>query len=302
MISTRIFSKAFAAGSVALGLLLGANAANAADVIFGSVPDKVIGVNNLDFNGKVYNVTFTDNETPAVATYGPYPGVFDFPDPLQGTHCGVLPVPDCIFVGEDAENASTALRSVLNDTLGNPEGTRALAVGVEGGGGLTFFRIAHASDYEDFPVIDRANIVYFWESGKGDGILDPWVGGTDPDADHYEAGVRLWARFTEVGSPTQFTLTVDKAGEGSGTVTSTPSGIDCGSTCSTSFDDGTSVTLTATPDAGSTFSSWSGCEPQTQTQCSVTMTQATTVTVTFAIGGDSKNTGFLPAVVDVILE
>ena len=43
------------------------------------------------------------------------------------------------------------------------------------------------------------------------------------------------------------TLTVTKAGNGTGTVTSTPPGISCGSTCSAIF--GGVVTLTATADA-----------------------------------------------------
>lgn len=53
-------------------------------------------------------------------------------------------------------------------------------------------------------------------------------------------------------------VTVGKTGSGSGTVTSSPAGIDCGSTCSGGFNDGASVTLTATPAAGSKFDGWSG--------------------------------------------
>ena len=53
-------------------------------------------------------------------------------------------------------------------------------------------------------------------------------------------------------------LTVNNTGSGSGTVTSTPSGIDCGSTCSAPFDVGTTVTLSATPAPGSRFAGWSG--------------------------------------------
>jgi probable HAF family extracellular repeat protein len=53
-------------------------------------------------------------------------------------------------------------------------------------------------------------------------------------------------------------LTVADSGTGSGTVTSTPSGISCGTTCSASYSSGTSVTLTATPNSGSTFTGWSG--------------------------------------------
>jgi hypothetical protein len=53
-------------------------------------------------------------------------------------------------------------------------------------------------------------------------------------------------------------LTVAKSGAGSGSVTSNPAGIDCGAACSKLFNYGTSVTLTAVPDSGSAFSSWSG--------------------------------------------
>ncbi|MBK7282972.1 InlB B-repeat-containing protein [Candidatus Aalborgicola defluviihabitans] len=41
-------------------------------------------------------------------------------------------------------------------------------------------------------------------------------------------------------------------------MTSSPVGINCGATCSASFADGASVTLTAMPDAGNTFTGWSG--------------------------------------------
>lgn len=56
----------------------------------------------------------------------------------------------------------------------------------------------------------------------------------------------------------QFTLTVTKAGLGTGTVTSAPLGINCGSDCVEIYNTGTSVTLSKTPAAGSVFSSWSG--------------------------------------------
>ena len=55
-----------------------------------------------------------------------------------------------------------------------------------------------------------------------------------------------------------FALTLAKVGTGIGTVTSIPAGIDCGTNCQGSFAAGTTVTLLAAPDAGSTFSGWSG--------------------------------------------
>ena len=78
-----------------------------------------------------------------------------------------------------------------------------------------------------------------------------------------------------------FTLTVSKGGTGSGTVTSSPSGVDCGSTCSKSFSSGTSVTLTATPGGGSVFAGWSGGGCSGTGTCTVTMNATTTVTATF---------------------
>ena len=70
------------------------------------------------------------------------------------------------------------------------------------------------------------------------------------------------------------TLDIFKSGTGSGTVISQPAGIDCGSICAASFPDGTSVTLTATPAVGSTFTKWFGgaCSNQTSPTCVLTMT------------------------------
>ena len=54
-------------------------------------------------------------------------------------------------------------------------------------------------------------------------------------------------------TPQAFNLSVVRAGGGSGGVTSSPAGINCGTTCSASFTSGTQVTLTAAAAAGSTF-------------------------------------------------
>src|SRR5436305_220748 len=70
---------------------------------------------------------------------------------------------------------------------------------------------------------------------------------------------------------TQFTLTVSKTGSGAGKVTSSPSGIDCGSTCSHNYNAGTKVTLTAHPDSHSTFEGWSGCGSKSGVTCVVSV-------------------------------
>jgi hypothetical protein len=88
------------------------------------------------------------------------------------------------------------------------------------------------------------------------------------------------AYLANVGA-VRFPLTVSLAGTGKGTVTSTPSGIDCGTTCSGAFAAGGPVTLTASPTAGSEFTGWSGACSGLNT-CSVTMNAAQQVTATFA--------------------
>ena len=80
---------------------------------------------------------------------------------------------------------------------------------------------------------------------------------------------------------TSYALTVRKAGTGTGTVTSNPAGINCGTACVASYASATAIRLTATPAAGSRFSSWSGGCTGTSTTCTTTMTAAKTVTANF---------------------
>ena len=76
-------------------------------------------------------------------------------------------------------------------------------------------------------------------------------------------------------------LTVLKTGDGSGTVTSTPSGIVCGPDCSQAFLEGTEVTLTAAAEEGSIFDGWSGACTGTGT-CTITLNVDTEVTASFS--------------------
>jgi aryl-phospho-beta-D-glucosidase BglC (GH1 family) len=86
------------------------------------------------------------------------------------------------------------------------------------------------------------------------------------------------------GGGTSHALTVSRAGTGTGTVTSSPSGINCGSTCGANYSSGTSVTLTASAASGSTFAGWSGACTGAAT-CTVSMAAARSVTATFNTGG-----------------
>jgi uncharacterized repeat protein (TIGR03803 family) len=86
------------------------------------------------------------------------------------------------------------------------------------------------------------------------------------------------AYLAVISAVTTFPLTVSVTG--TGTVTSSPAGINCGIVCSTTFASGT-VALTANAGAGSTFTGWGGACSGTGV-CNVTMNAAQSVTATFA--------------------
>ena len=83
-------------------------------------------------------------------------------------------------------------------------------------------------------------------------------------------------------SGSSFVLTVTFAGAGSGNVTGS---VNCTSNpCTGTFASGTTATLDATPNAGSTFGGWFGCDSTSGTTgntCTVLMNNNRGVTVTF---------------------
>jgi hypothetical protein len=157
----------------------------------------------------------------------------------------------------------------------------------------------------DFSNLDgwknkEENACFFTKSGNLLGFIDPklyngqtgalisvrsdvptWTDamlGIDNSGDIYFADLdgsnfRMFVEFPN-------TLTVNKIGNG--TITSSPTGIDCGTVCSASFNDGEVVTLTAQPDLNSVFSpGWSGGACTGTGTCIATLNADTTVTATF---------------------
>ncbi len=100
--------------------------------------------------------------------------------------------------------------------------------------------------------------------------------------------IELTAYFGECESeegcgPTKYPLTVNKTGSGEGTVTSGPTGINCGETCSHEFEEGVEVTLTAKAAEGSKFTGYTGagCPEGGYFYCELTMSEAKEVTANF---------------------
>jgi phospholipase C len=78
-------------------------------------------------------------------------------------------------------------------------------------------------------------------------------------------------------------LTVAFAGVGSGTVKSTPAGIDCPTTCAASFPQNTQVTLKATPAATDAVAGWAGACTSTGASCSLTLNSSTNTSTTATV-------------------
>lgn len=162
-------------------------------------------------------------------------------------------------------------------------------------GGAVFYRNAPGSDFDsgtqittdplftsppsDFtlatgsPLIDAGSTTYSTSIDQYGYTRD-----ANPDIGAFENGA------TGGGSPTTYNMAVTLAGTGSGSVTSSPTGIDCGTTCDYAFDVDTEVTLSATPTGSDTFAGWSGDCTGTGT-CILTMSAARDVTATFTAAG-----------------
>ncbi len=84
-----------------------------------------------------------------------------------------------------------------------------------------------------------------------------------------------------VAPPATVSVSVDKNGTGSGTIASTPAGIDCGAACSADFDQDSLVSLAATADADSFFGGWAGTCNGTELTTSLTAAAGSSCTATF---------------------
>jgi uncharacterized repeat protein (TIGR02543 family) len=111
------------------------------------------------------------------------------------------------------------------------------------------------------------DVVTLTETSASNAVFTGWGGacaGTQPTCTiAVNDQMNVTANFTTI-----FNLSIGRGG--SGTVTATPAGVDrainCGSTCSAKFPQGTTITLTAIPAPGLSFVSWTnGCVSSTPT-------------------------------------
>ncbi|MEW6001249.1 MAG: choice-of-anchor D domain-containing protein [Nitrospirota bacterium] len=128
--------------------------------------------------------------------------------------------------------------------------------------------------------IDVGNVTTYTVSNLNDGTY--YFAVTAHDTSGNESDYSNEVSKT-IQSVQQYTLTINKGGTGSGTVTSSPAGINCDSDCSETYNQGTVITLTATPAINSIFTGWSGGGCSGTGTCSISLNADTLVTATFTL-------------------
>ena len=157
-------------------------------------------------------------------------------------------------------------------------------------GQALYSTIANASGYYGISGIPDGT--YYVEAVKTQTINAPSY--TDPygiyapavtiNSVNAQTGINITLADGTVQAPDPFSrkLIVTVAGTGAGNITSGAGAITwSGSTGTGLYSANTSVTLTATPSADSTFNSWNGCDSVNVNSCTVTMTVDRNVTATF---------------------
>jgi hypothetical protein len=129
---------------------------------------------------------------------------------------------------------------------------------------------------------------------------------TSPSHPEESVYVRLFGPYSDVRVENGFTYTAPRydklsihfGGDGQGTAAIAPVGSACSSDCIQGFEDvedGVPLTLSATPQSGSTFTGWSAGACSGASFCHLTMTGDTEVTATFEKSPSSVTSGANPS-------
>jgi hypothetical protein len=182
----------------------------------------------------------------------------------------------CVLILTDTQSVTLAYSGTALNTTGV-----ALNVTRSGAGFVESVPsgIACGSGHECSAAFPKATEVTLSATGTGRYEFDHWGG----ECTHAECVLTLRRDSTNVSAIFRLkhhTVSVSTSGDGSGTVTSDPEGINCPTKCSASFTDATHVTLYAKKEADSRFVGWGG-DCSGRERCEWNLTKDTAVTAQF---------------------
>jgi hypothetical protein len=203
-----------------------------------------------------------------------------------------------VFTGWQGACSGTASCSVTMDQSRFVSATFAsqsllgIAIAVTGNGMVTSDPAGAACGLGGsncFPMFEAQTSVVLTAMADANSSFAGWSG--DCSGTAFTCTVNMsTARAVGALFVTNSLLTVGVSGTGS--VTSNPAGIDCGTQCSGAYATTSMVTLTAVASPGNQFVQWSGACADTGTTCLVQMDQARNVTATFrSTPAPAANTG-----------
>jgi hypothetical protein len=179
-------------------------------------------------------------------------------------------------------------------TAVSPGGARSASIAIAPDGEQTMVWYSRSGSTNAIQAASRSGTSSAWSDPVTLVSYDaPVWAGPEPSVAVAPSGAAtaVWAQSNSGGStriiqtvsssPTTYDLSTSKSGDGSGTITSAPAGISCGATCSSAFELSSSVTLTATPEKGSSFGGWGGACSGSSATCTVTILGNRSATATF---------------------
>ena len=128
---------------------------------------------------------------------------------------------------------------------------------------------------------DAGQAVTLAASASEDSVFTSWIGCDSLTGNNCKITMNDDRQVIATFAIPTVLLTVNKFGNGSGTVTSKTFGINCGTDCSECYSESTVVTLTAAAGSDSALLQWSGCDSAVGNTCTVAMTSNKFVGATF---------------------